>query len=202
MKYIIIILLIIIAVLSLKKCKKETDYKALYELEHQKFDSIKNKKGETIYVEKIIKTEDKALIKKLSDSLFSLKKKGVKTVVTTEQVFTTVHDTISYENPYIYEELNLKFRKEDSLYKLTGTATSNSLQVDTLQIKNKISFRVTDNEVQVINSNPLIKIEGLNSITLKPKKVKRLGIGPYVGYDLINKTPSAGISLSYQLIKL
>lgn len=200
MKYLVIILIAVIALL-LTCNRHSTDYKALYELEHQKFDSIKNKKGETIYVEKIVKTEDKKLINSLSNELFSLKKKGVKTVLTTEQVFTTVHDTVYYENPYVAEELNLKFRKEDSLYKLTGIATANSLLVDTLQIKNKISFRVTDKEVQVINSNPLIKIEGLNSIALKPKKVKRFGIGPYLGIDY-NKRFSAGISLSYQLIKL
>jgi hypothetical protein len=198
-----IVIIVLCLVMLFDKCKNKTDYKALYDLEHQKFYSVKNKKGETIYVEKIIQTEDKKLINSISNGVFS-KKAETKTIIKTEQVFSVIHDTIEYTSSasdYI-DCYPVSFNKKDSLFNIKGSVQKYGLLIDSLSIYNKIAFRITNkNNVEVINSNPLIKIIGLNSITLKQNKIGRFGLGPYVGYDLITKQPSAGISLSYNLIR-
>lgn len=54
----------------------------------------------------------------------------------------------------------------------------------------------------ISNQNPYIKLNGFKAVELKQKSTPRLGIGPYVGYDVLSKKPSVGISISYHLIRL
>lgn len=56
----------------------------------------------------------------------------------------------------------------------------------------------------ISNQNPHIKLTGFKSVEVIGKKEKRLGIGPYIGLQFNGTTisPSLGVALSYQLIKL
>jgi hypothetical protein len=50
-------------------------------------------------------------------------------------------------------------------------------------------------------ANPNNKITNLHNIQVTDYKDKRFGIGPYVGYDVLNNRLAAGVSVHYSLIR-
>ncbi|MCZ2085341.1 MAG: hypothetical protein LC112_13825 [Flavobacteriales bacterium] len=189
---IIAILCIFVIILFTRSCNKDkTDWKAKYEYANQQFDSIRRQ-------QKVIVTEDKKLLNEV------VGKKKSQAYFKASQVIT-IHDTI----PVPFEKIrdtctyvNRTFRNDS----IVGTVTNAGVTIDTMKLKNDIVFKVFEKKRSVIveatNSNPKFTISGMNSIMLKKKQPSRFGIGPYIGYDVLNKQASIGISLQFQLIRL
>lgn len=193
MKNLIIALLaILVLVLFFRSCGKDkTDWKAKYEYEHQKFDSLKNQ-------QKAVVTENQKLVNKITG------KKKSQAYFKADQV-VVYHDTV----PVPYEVIRDTCRNIDRTFRndsISGRINDEGVTIDSLRLSNSIAFKVFEKKrsilVEASNTNPAFRITGMNSIMLKKKQPSRIGIGPYVGWDFLNKRPAAGLSLTYQIIRL
>ena len=108
-----------------------------------------------------------------------------------------------------------KVRRDSIHYHFVGTIAKNFFSIDSLNVPNKQSIIIgkkklgflkgTEERVEIVNSNPLIKTNKIENYIINKKK-KRFGIGTSVGYginftkDGIKTSPYIGISANYNLI--
>ena len=120
----------------------------------------------------------------------------------------------SVEVPYIVEgkEFNVPFNLKEKFYGLNGRSTNKGLFIDRIEIPNhqsivvgkrKSGFFSSEFRVDVVNSNPYVRTTGLSSYVHK-EKVKRIGIGLYVGYGVgaNGLSPQIGIGVNYSLLRI
>lgn len=189
------LLVLLLLGLLLKQCNKKVianteDWKAKYEYEKQRFDSIKS-------TQKVVVTESAKTIDTISG------KKNTELFVKIKQVVVK-HDTVRIPYSVIRDTckgLNRIF-KNDSV---TGRLTDSGVYLDSLRFKNEISFTVSKIKggynIEAKNTNSAFRNSGMNSIMLKHKNPGRIGLGPYVGYDFINKRVGVGVSAHYSIIR-
>lgn len=145
----------------------------------------------------------------LDDSLNNIVKKYSKVSSATIIKTVTKIDTIKI---FLKEDSDKKgikyFTKKDPNYSFSGFINEQNLTLTDLKIpttlrvvigKEKINFFKRELTSSITSSNPLLDIENITT-QVTSSRIKRFGIGPYVGYD-ISGNISAGIGLNYSLIK-
>lgn len=94
-----IFVIMVLWLLSLKTCTQNNPYQNQQAtidsltLANQKYDSIINKKNQTIYIQTAIVTSNQATIKNLTDSIFNLKKKNIRKSDKVQSYVATYTDT-------------------------------------------------------------------------------------------------------------
>lgn len=210
--YIVIIILLIALILQ---CRNNSHKQKQADNTHQyKNDSISYYRN--IYNAEIAsKTALKGNIKDLQDSTKQLNRliKGYKKVIAAGNVQTVVKiDTIriGFDVP-VPCEFERSWSKFDKYYSINGQSNQNGIIIENIEIPNLLSFAIGDKKtgffktqykVEATNSNPYIKITGLDAYTLDVPK-KRFGISLVAGYGMSKDglTPFVGAGLSYNLIQ-
>ena len=186
-----------------------SNWKGKYDYQNQTIDSFKNSKGIQVIEQPVAKVADADILKKLSDEIFDLKKsnermmKKVTTFVKTDQQATIKDEFIPFDSTetrtpaedYFTKDSagnNIRlvnadsvvlppkpFTKETQWYSLKGTVFLKGVNVDSLKMKNTISWRIGEKKtglfkrettIQAINSSPYFENTAMNSITVKSKK--------------------------------
>lgn len=164
------------------------------------------------------KDQVSALIKK-NDTLYKLfsKFKDVGSATIVNNYTTINNDTIRLKGDSIPCDFKaFKVRRDSVHYHFVGTIAKNFFTIDTLYIPNKQSFvigkkklgflRGTEERIEIVNSNPLVKVSTIESYVVSRNK-KRFGIGISAGYGImvgqnsVTKGPYIGISASYNPIQ-
>lgn len=193
----LLLIVVLIGVNSCNRYKRLTeDLQAQNDYKAQTIASLQNQNGLLVAQQKVVQTNNTADIKRLSAQLFDLKKKdekkitGLQALITAQQVLT-IHDTvIHYTDSGAANKDSLvhagdvilpgrPFEVSNSYYRVHGKVLLSGVRIDSANFYNQVSFRVgylskgifsaKQLTVQAINSNPLIKFTGMNSIVLKPK---------------------------------
>lgn len=219
-KYAIIGILLIMSIVSIKKCSSyKYDYKVNIAALTDTISYYKSKQNNLV-TEKTMLQGDVNLLKKVNDSLYNkIKEMRIKNPDNVVYINTTVHDkvhdtcwvvnvdSIYYNNNYIERKFDFsdKYRtlygytyfKRDTL----GTVIEkNETQVDFTVVQN-------DNKVYITSNNPYIKYNNIVGITLnetQKTKSKRWGVGPYIGFGVSHKfdfVPTVGVSLHWSFIQ-
>lgn len=175
---------------ELADCKAASQFQQL-----QRPDSIKNASGKKVYEAPVQQTSNADDIKKLSQQYFDLKEKDEKKMKRMQALIVAetklrVHDTVIQ---YLQEEIAVnpdsmvragdvimpgrKIDDSTASYKLSGEVEADGFHLKNLEVPNTISFRIGEKSrgwfrskmltVQAVNSNKMITITGLKTITLK-----------------------------------
>lgn len=191
------ILLVICAVLAVvfiglneENNKKIKKLKADNTLLTQTIDTFRNKNNELIYQQEVAVYENDKKLKELSNEIFDLKRKNSKLIkqinsfvkidqsLVVDSIFISYTDTV-YVN--IDGEDYIRVPKSYSLltdhYSMKGSVDKLGLSIDSLGINNTISYREVEikrglfknpeTHIQVINSNPYVQVNNLQSLTVK-----------------------------------
>lgn len=104
------------------------------------------------------------------------------------------------------------FKISNPFYKISGRDLSSGIQIHHLEIPNTLSFAIgkkktgfwkSEYRIEAVNSNPFVKITGLDSYTFQVPK-KRIGISVYAGYGISSNftfAPQIGVGVSYSLLE-
>lgn len=209
-KTIIIILLIVVAVLSLKYCSSERELAKTKAELIESVDTLttyKNKLGE-VYLERETYITDAKTLKHLNDSLYKeykYLKDHPTVIVKTETVFKV--DSIYVEhNPVVADTLNKIYTSDfnvlDQYYNIAGTTTFNLQKLSAQTLFNTISFPANfttdlverNNKLYFITKcdNPYVQINNIEGAVISPENSKllnkkynnpwvlALGLGPSV----------------------
>lgn len=209
--------LVIIFIVSLPTCNKNTDYQnqnndsfdslALV----QKYDSILNKKDQQIYLQTAIVTNNQALIKKLSDSVFDLKKKNTRksdNVITYTSSYTDTEledyllgfkDTTEFrqfsdsvtkacEEVINYAKANTitvprTLKDSSEHFKFVGTLTKAGLNIDTLSFPDSTYSRIVEHKGGLLKRDSKGK---LHVFLKKSFEFQTFHTNPYVKTKQIN----------------
>lgn len=115
---------------------------------------------------------------------------------------------IDFEEPVAFDFIR-NWSVKNEWYSITGTSTNQFTRINELEINNTLSFAIgvesvgfwkTEYKAKAVNSNKLVKTTGLDTYTFA-SKIKRFGIGPYIGLDIITLQPSFGISAHFNLVR-
>ncbi|XAI97398.1 hypothetical protein [Leptolyngbya phage Lbo-JY46] len=196
---IIISLLFLILLLVRESCnKKEIDNLSsqltISNLQNQTMDSAINKYGETIYKQQVAKVENEKLLKRYTDSIFNLNRKQARQIKSVEAYYRKrfkvqidtlkipVIDSIPYPE-YITDSFARKnmitvprtYSLDSPYFKINTTLAKDGLTINSLSISDTFDVRVVKlkrgkTEYQLKNSNPNVKIEGINSIIHEEKR--------------------------------
>lgn len=128
------------------------------------------------------KEQLEALIKK-NDTLAKIvsKFRTINSTTIIKEVISIKHDTIKIDNQIPCDFKPFKVRKDSTYYNFVGTISPKFFSIDSLAIPNKQSVIIgrrklgflkgTEERVEIVNSNPLIKTTNIdNYIISKPKK--------------------------------
>lgn len=209
-KTIIIILLIVVAILSLKYCSSERELAKTKAELIESVDTLttyKNKLGE-VYLERETYITDAKTLKHLNDSLYKeykYLKDHPTVIVKTETVFKV--DSIYVEhNPVVADTLNKIYTSDfnvlDQYYNIAGTTTFNLQKLSAQTLFNTISFPANfttdlverNNKLYFITKcdNPYVQINNIEGAVISPENSKllnkkynnpwvlALGLGPSV----------------------
>jgi|694.fasta_scaffold00342_60 hypothetical protein len=213
--HIILIGLFLITLFFLNKCSQskytelEDKYK-LTQVENQTFESLVNKKNDTIKTQNVIILKTEKSLKNYTDTIFNLKKKqerkikeviayyNNKTDTRVDSFFVFEVDSIPYPvvitDDYVRDSMITVPRtyKVDSTYfKFDATVTKKGMLINSLSLPDTTYGRFVELkngkiQYQVFNKNPYISIENSNSIIYQPKKKRLkwlipLGVGIVTG---------------------
>lgn len=204
---IIIVALLVILAFAIRTCSKNKDtainWKGMYDYQTQVTDSFKNAKGLQVVEQKPAIFTDDAALKAASKDLFDLKKKDEKHVkeisalvsanqklsiknkvipFDTNSVTTKAEDYFPKDTPLNKDSVIIPpkpFHESDSNFSIAGKVLLKGVQIDSLIVFNKLSFRIIESKkglfksretlVQAINSNPFITNSSLQSMVVKNK---------------------------------
>lgn len=219
-KYIIICILALICLFAISKCSK---YKTLNDDNVAALtDTISYYKSRSnqLVAQKTMLQGDMDLLKKVNDSLYNkVKDINVKNPNNAVYVNTVVHgvqrDTCWVVNvDSIYNNYNREIKKEfdfsDSWRTVQGYTYLKNDTLGTCITKNDVNVDFTivqkDNKVYITSNNPYVEYSDIVGITQTQnvQKVKRWGIGPYIGFGVSHKldfVPTIGVSLHWSLIR-
>jgi hypothetical protein len=194
--------LIILFLFSLKTCTKYSGQLDQYSAKLDSFASLaqhyENALGQQIAENKQIKIQSADDLKKMTDTIFKLKKSDArKTAQVTEYArinqalrlqialapwdtghqVTVTPGTITDDSGTI--SVPRRFHYEDSTVRLNGSVLIAGVRIDSLVVPNTVNFRVLSkktgflglgrtSEVQVLNSNPAVRTTGVLSIAVPP----------------------------------
>lgn len=163
------------------------------------------------------KEQLESLIKK-NDTLTKLvsKFKDIKSTTIINNTTTIVGDTIKINGDSIPCDFKpIRVTRDSIHYYFVGTISPKFFSIDSLTIPNKQSIVIgkkklgflkgTEERVEILNSNPLIKTNTIENYVINKRK-KRIGIGPSIGYGLnvgsngISKGTYIGVSAHYNVI--
>lgn len=115
--------------------------------------------------------------------------------------------------PYVIngKEFDIPFEKSDQFYSLSGRSTNKGLTISNITIPNTQSIAIGDRKegffktefrIEVVNSNPYVKTQEVESFVFKQSK-KRFGVGAFVGYGASSEglSPLIGVGITYDLIR-
>src|SRR5690606_33749489 len=178
----------------------------------------KNELGQEIASKTALQGEKGALevlLGKQIDSTGQLKRivRNFRTVDAAGNIITNTRiDTIKigYEIP-VPCEFHREWEKKDHWYEISGTSDQNGITINSLTVPNTLSFAIgkrkkgwfnSEYVIEAVNSNPNIKVKGLDSYTVKVPK-KRFGVSLFAGYGLSESglSPLIGIGVGYNLIE-
>ena len=151
-------------------------------------------------LKQIIKTKDAALQNALKTFKKRVAAASIKTIVEIDTVFIPYDKTVDFE-------FSETFKKDTKYYSINGVANQKGVDVLNVSIPNtqtlvigkkKVGFLKDETTVDVINSNPLIKVDELEAFSFKSKP-KRFGLGVFVGYSTELEVV-IGVGVSYNLI--
>ena len=210
--YIIYFLLLCFLALCLKSCSDKRKYENRISVLDDTTHFYETKYGQEVASKRAIQISSRSLKKRLIEKNDSLKEviRSFKTLHTATQIVTrTKIDTITitYTDtiPFVFTR---DFSVTDKFYFIGGTSNHTGVVIDSLVVPNKISIFTGIKKVSwgkeeivtdVVHSNPYVKTTKLS--TYNTRRIKRFGLGGFVGYDLINNKPSIGIGLTYNVIQ-
>lgn len=206
-KSILLLIAVAILLLSIRQCRvnKSTaeDWESKYNYQTQVVDSFKNRNGIVVTEQKVADVNNDAILKKLSTEIFDLKRKNeklmkqVNVLVSTKQEVSIKDEVIPYDSieyeptikaeDYFEDGLiskdsviipPLKFSNKTADYSIAGAVLKQGVKIDSLNLKNTISWRIGEKRVglfkkettiQAINSNKYFTNAGMNSIVVKQK---------------------------------
>ena len=207
--YGVLVLLIAIILLQYSWYNKQTSTLeskiAISNVEKQTLKKTVNSLGDTITYQKALIIEDKNVLDTYADSIFSLKKDVGKTITYyqnrikirvdsfethyTDTVETPVYITDSYARDSMVT-VPRTFAVDSPYFKIQGLVKKDGVTINNLELKDTLSgrfteisrgfFREPDIEYQVLNKNPYIRVEGINSIIYKPKKKGIKKVIPFI----------------------
>ena len=141
--------------------------------------------------------------------------KTPQSVTVIKEVTTIIHDTFHIEHKIPCDFKTFTVIKDSAFFHFCGTISEKFFTIDTLMIPNKQSIvigekklgflRGTEQRVEIINSNPLIRTSNIDNYIINQKK-KRFGIGASVGYGLnfnatgVRTGVIIGVTANYNLI--
>jgi hypothetical protein len=113
---------------------------------------------------------------------------------------------ITLAPPSIAQPNRRYFTTESPFYSISGFASENFLRIDSLRVPNtqrivigqKKGFWNNQITAEIHNSNPHVETVDLESQIVLKQKIKRFGVGPYIGLDILLR-PSFGIGVSYDV---
>lgn len=206
----------------MQQCGENKSLKNEVSSAHEVFrDSIryyKNKTGEMVASKRALEGSEASLqllIEELKDSTQQLrglvkhfKKVAAALQTKTSTVITDIE--VPYEIPG--QDFSIPFEKINPFYRIAGRSTSAGLFLDNITIPNTQTIVIGDRKegffkrefrMDVVNSNPYITTEEMNSFVYKEKQ-KRLGIGLSAGYGFSKEglSPFVGLTINYSLIRL
>lgn len=120
------------------------------------------------------------------------------------------HDTTWVVSTDTMKNFTKEFSFNDKWHSLEGEVSYLHDSLDLKISRNEVNFDYTigvnnKNQVYISSSNPYVRYDEITGLTLPKNKVKKFGIGPYIGYgyDIKNKEwdTSIGISVTYNLIR-
>lgn len=145
----------------------------------------------------------------IKDDSLKLMIKKFKSVKSTVKIITNTEIKeikIPFDKP-VDSFAAISFSSIDKFYTITGEVTNKAITIDKITIPNtqrivigkaKKSFFKRQYEVSVSNSNKLIQVNDIES-QIVTEKIKRFGIGPYIGYGFNGL--NAGISVHYSVFR-
>lgn len=151
-------------------------------------------------LKEIIKTKDAALQSALKTFKKPVAAASVKTIVEIDTVFIPYEKIVDFE-------FSRTFKKDTKYYSINGVANQKGVDVLNVSIPNtqtlvigkkRVGFLKYETTVDIINSNPLIKVDELEAFSFKSKP-KRFGLGVFVGYSTELEVV-IGVGVSYNLI--
>lgn len=161
-------------------------------------DSLKNKLGQVVAVGALTRVEDQKALAALSQEVFALRKKDERRVKDYQALYR-VKQNVELKEVYLpYDSTDTvvsvppgwvaadsvvvppkSFRDSTATYEIAGRVLLQGVQLDKISIVDTLSlrqvevkkglFKAREIDVQVIHSNPLVKTEGVQGITVKPK---------------------------------
>lgn len=225
-------LLALVCVLAINRCSKYKSLNGTFNDNISALtDTIKyyKSKSNQLVAEKTMLCGDMDLLKKVNDSLYNkVKDIKIKNPDNVVYISTTIVDSVRdtcwvvpndsiYSSSYIKKEFNFSddWRQVQGYTYLKRAAQhvpSDSSVLGTVILKNNVRADFTvvqkDNKVYVTSNNPYIEYTNIIGITNsqenKTNKIKRWGIGPYIGFGVTHKldfVPSAGLSVHYSIIR-
>lgn len=218
-KYIIIGALAIICLIAMSKCSA---YKTLNADNVAALtDTIAYYKSRSngLVAQKTMLQGNMDLLKKTNDSLYNkIKDISVKNPDNAVYVNTVVHGTrrdtcwiVSVDSVYYNKEIKKEFDFSDSWRTVQGYTYLRSDTLGTCITRNDVTADFTivqkDSKVYITSNNPYVEYSNIVGITQEKsaQKVKRWGIGPYIGFGVTHKldfVPTVGVSLHWSLIRL
>ena len=211
--YIIIIILLGVYSFNQWKARKlETKtYASNMEVLNDSISYYKNKQGlwvaeKQVFIgnEKDLKTIIKTKNKEFQQAIKSFKKPIAATQIKTDAKIDTVFVPYKVEAP----PFSISFNEIKKHYALSGLSTNEGLFIHSISIPNtqsvvigkkKIGFMKYENRIEVTNTNPLIKVSGLDGYSYRDKS-KNFGAGAFAGLDVHGKA-TFGLGVFYSPIR-
>ena len=148
----------------------------------------------------IIKTKNK----EFQQAIKSFKKPITAAQIKTETKIDTVFLLYKVEAP----PFSISFNETKKHYSLSGLSTNEGLFIHSISIPNtqsivvgkkKIGFMKYENRIEVINTNPLIRVSTLDGFSFRDKS-KNFGLGVFIGVDYTGK-PTTGLGFTYSFLR-
>ena len=207
--YIVVFILILVCV---RQCSNNADIKK--QLQHNietLTDSVKHYRTVSgdIAAEKAILIGDIDLLKQTNDSLYrKVKELGIKkpgqVVYITNEIIREKHDTAW---KVLTPEMSRTFDFSDKWRDLTGNVTLKDsilgLSINKDIVRMDYTMCIKDNRVYISSSNPYVKFNEIQGITIPKTKQKHWHIGPTIGVGIGTDgviRPNLSLGLTYSIV--
>ena len=207
--YIVVFILILVCV---RQCSNNADIKK--QLQHNietLTDSVKHYRTVSgdIAAEKAILIGDIDLLKQTNDSLYrKVKELGIKkpgqVVYITNEIIREKHDTAW---KVLTPEMSRTFDFSDKWRDLTGNVTLKDsilgLSINKDIVRMDYTMCIKDNRVYISSSNPYVKFNEIQGITIPKTKQKHWHVGPTIGVDIGTDgviRPNLSLGLTYSIV--
>ena len=207
--YIVVFILILVCV---RQCSNNADIKK--QLQHNietLTDSVKHYRTVSgdIAAEKAILIGDIDLLKQTNDSLYrKVKELGIKkpgqVVYITNEIIREKHDTAW---KVLTPEMSRTFDFSDKWRDLTGNVTLKDsilgLSINKDIVRMDYTMCIKDNRVYISSSNPYVKFNEIQGITIPKTKQKHWHVGPTIGVGIGTDgviRPNLSLGLTYSIV--